>query len=715
MYLELVIAPRLAMFLAGCHAIWAAGGGFQIAALSNRPDKLSGGDVLLRIVVPGNMPGSRLSDIATVKLNGVEITESFRPAEAQTYVGLAKGMKLGWNSLEVFRIAEAGPATQLALDNHPSTGPVFSGPHEQPFVCQTAGFQLPDGSLLGPPLDSNCSVSTRVTYVYRSVEGDAKAPLKPLPDMKSLPADVAMTTTSTGQTVPYVVRVETGTINRAIYQIAVLHNPVSEPDPDPLIALNGWNKRLLYSFGGGCTGGWYRQGGTTGLSLNTAARGSLTDTVLSAGYAYVSSTLNVFGNNCQDVTAAETMMMVKEHFIETYGLPVFTFGRGGSGGAYQQVQIADNYPGLLDGIIPSATFPDVLATIQFLTDAQLLDNYYSKAGNTLTDEQKRAIAGVAVLPSVTRVSSGAGRINPRTFCPAELPQSLRYHPLTNPSGARCDVFDHTVNVYGRDPDTGFARRPLDNVGVQYGLLALNAGEITTAQFLDLNQRIGGYDQDGNLVPGRSVADPVALQAAYSTGRVTSGRGGLGRLPIIDVRGYLDQNPNGDLHLKYHSFALRERLLQANGSSANHVLLVGDRISRGLEEYAIKKMDEWLTALVSDRSDGPIADRMMRTKPADLVDSCYPSTGGRIVEPQDFSAGECNKLYPAFPSPRMIASGPVTNDVLKCRLKPIDWNDYHAPFDDAQKQRLQTIFPDGVCDWKEPGIEQGKLAGTWLSY
>jgi len=32
-----------------------------------------------------------------------------------------------------------------------------------------------------------------------------------------------------------------------------------------------------------------------------------------------SSTLNVFGNNCQEVLAAETLMMVKERFVENYG------------------------------------------------------------------------------------------------------------------------------------------------------------------------------------------------------------------------------------------------------------------------------------------------------------------------------------------------------------------------------------------------------------
>ena len=30
----------------------------------------------------------------------------------------------------------------------------------------------------------------------------------------------------------------------------------------------GWNRRLIYTFGGGCTGGWYRQGPSTGGVLD---------------------------------------------------------------------------------------------------------------------------------------------------------------------------------------------------------------------------------------------------------------------------------------------------------------------------------------------------------------------------------------------------------------------------------------------------------------
>src|SRR5690606_8912400 len=160
----------------------------------------------------------------------------------------------------------------------------------------------------------------------------------------------------------------------------------------------------------------------------------------------------------------------------------------------------------------------------------------------------------------------------RGVCPPELPQSLRYDPVANPAGARCNVFDHTANVYGRDSSTGFARRPVDNTGVQYGLAALNNGTISVSQFLDLNERIGGYDDDGDYIPGRSQADPLAVAAAYQTGRTAYGGNGLAQVPIIDSRSYLDMNPSGDLHLKYHSFAFRERLLQANGTFANSVLL-----------------------------------------------------------------------------------------------------------------------------------------------
>ena len=55
-----------------------------------------------------------------------------------------------------------------------------------------------------------------------------------------------------------------------------------------------------------------------------------------------------------------------------------------------------------------------------------------------------------------------------------------------------------VNIYGTD-ETGFARSPWDNVGVQYGLAALKSGAITPAQFLDLNANVGSWKRSADMV------------------------------------------------------------------------------------------------------------------------------------------------------------------------------------------------------------------------
>jgi hypothetical protein len=687
---------------------------FRVTTISSRPDMISGGDVLVQIDAPLNFPLEK----TVLKLNGQDVSAALHAdPKAHTLIGLITGLKLGENSLEVFNGQTR--VSQLSLKDYPVTGPIFSGSQEQPFFCQTQDFILPDGTSLGPPLDSNCSAKTVVTYMYKSTSAAVSAPkatgsaepvLKPMSSLTALPSDVAWTTTSTGEKVPYVVRIETGTVNRSIYQIAMLHDPTQEPQPNPFSPPKGWNKRLLYSFGGGCNGGWLKQGTSIGYD-----GGMVKEAIVAKGYAEASATLNVFGNNCNSVIAAETMMMVKERFIKAYGQPDFTISWGASGGSEQQLPIADNYPGLLDGIIPGRTFPDLLTNIQSLADSQLLYHYFVTAGQALSGEQKLAIEGSG---RVKDFSDEINRFKPAALCPSQLPAAQRYDAAANRSGVRCDVFDHAANVLGRDPATGFARRPMDNTGVQYGLAALNARAIGTAQFLDLNQNIGGYDEDGNFVAARNTADPQALRAAYQRGQITTGGLGLAQhpVPIIDVRPYRDLLPDGDIHLKFHSFSLRARLLKANGTFANDVLLVGP-VSRSIamDEYAVSKMDEWLTALGKTRPGERTVEEIVRAKPADLEDSCYTEAGDRIVERQAPTGGECNKLYPMYPSPRMIAGEPASNDVLKCQLKPIDFKDYRVTFTEAEKKRLTAVFPEGVCDWTKAGVGQQTPTGTWLSY
>jgi hypothetical protein len=78
-------------------------------------------------------------------------------------------------------------------------------------------------------------------------------------------------------------------------------------------------------------------------------------------------------------------------------------------------------------------------------------------------------------------------------------------------------------------------------------------------------------------------------------------------------------------------------------------------------------------------------------------------------------GACEVELPVHSTPRMTAGAPRTNDILKCTLKPIDLDDYAATFTDAELARLEQAFPDGVCDWDAPGVEQVPALGTWQSF
>src|SRR5205814_2691154 len=132
----------------------------------SRPDMITGGDALISIQAP---QGEAVDKVA-VTLNGKNVTAQLHDdAEARKLTGLLAGLRIGENSVTVLTGANrTQPAAALTLANHPITGPVFSGPQEQPFICQTEEFKLPDGNTLGVPLDANCSVKTVVTYVYKS-------------------------------------------------------------------------------------------------------------------------------------------------------------------------------------------------------------------------------------------------------------------------------------------------------------------------------------------------------------------------------------------------------------------------------------------------------------------------------------------------------------------------------------------------------------------
>ena len=700
----------------------------QILTLSNRPDKVSGGDALVHVIAP---PGTRLTDVR-VSLNGADVTGQFAPAPTgHGLVGLVTGMTPGKNRLQAK--AKGVGTDNLELQNHPITGPVFSGPQETPFFCQTHQFRpYSNAPFLTPAqITDPCMVTTQVDYVYRS--RPPSPAFKRFDPTAPLPTDLA--TTLSGA--PYIVRLETGTINRAIYQIAILDDP-RVPGPDLRNhADTGWNGRLVYTFGGGCGGGHYIQGSSTGGVLN--------DMMLTRGFAVASSSLNVLGNNCNDVVSAETLMMVKEHFIETFGVPRYTMGFGCSGGAIQQYMIGDNYPGLLDGLLPQCSFPDVYGTGTF--DARLLLNYFVYgAGVPWTQDAIQAASGFGTFGQIyTQATSWAARIDPLPVRPgfppsitgfpanqsswlynAIVPLSARYDPDGthggSSAGARATTYDHNVNTFGRD-ENGFARRPLDNVGIQYGLAALNAGDISTAQFLDLNEKIGGLDIDANFIGQRMVADRKATRAAYETGKVLNGGGGLASVPILDVDViYTDQSAAGDVHMKYNHFVTRQRLINANGNADNMVIWSGVFGPRaGVITDAFTYMAAWLDNITADTAAGSPARKIARNKPTSLTDGCWTGAAAPFVfvaERQVLGGPgtpTCNTQYPGYLFPRYMAGMPLSNDIVKCQLRRIDLADYHVRFTADQLARLGQIFPDGVCDYSRPGVDQHDLLSTWITY
>jgi hypothetical protein len=378
------------------------------------------------------------------------------------------------------------------------------------------------------------------------------------------------------------------------------------------------------------------------------------------------------------------------------------------------------------------SFPELIGGVVLnLTDADLMAHYFGHATVTWSAKEQAAASGYpnettagTLAPLAVRIKAEGGD------CNTAIPETERFSRAKKPDGVRCDVYDHAVNIFGKDQKTGAARRAWDNVGVQYGLAALKSGAISPKQFLDLNRSIGGFDNDGNYSAARGEADPVAVSRAYESGEITNGGMGLKSTPIIDYRGYVDapENPNEN-HSRFHSFSMRTRLEKANGSAVNQIMLVESGLpgTRGLFSdespvlsHALTQMDEWLTKLnaganlnTKDKARPSLA-AIADAKPADLTDACFASNGSaKIAETQTYEGDtKCNKLYPSYSTPRMVAGEPLANNILKCQLRSIDARDYGGRLSKNDLAELTSIFPNGVCDYSKSGVGQVPTKGTW---
>jgi hypothetical protein len=679
----------------------------RIDILSSAPHLVSGGSALVRVTLP---PGTVRNGV-TITAAGRTVTNLFTETAPGELTGVVDGLPVGESTIAVTPTHGKGLANSLAVRNWPIEGPIISGPHQTPYFCQTEQFTLPDGSKLGPALDANCSVATRIQYLYQSTSGGA---LKVLPSTTSLPADVATTTTISGATVPFVVRVETGTVDRGIYQSAVLHDPTHEAAPTPLSPPRGWNHRLIAIEGFGCPGGWYIQGAAQGNLALAGFDFSLLNTQrLGEGYAMFANTLQHASNSCNAVLSSEAAMMSKEHFIKIHGVPEFTVSAGCSGGSYGSAQPADRMPKLYDGVMLLCTFPDPLAIAFTGSDGHLLTHlFFLTNPGAFTDAEIVAITGHKSVSAFTDAANQSGRTDPvpnRVDYPgyasavfnAIVPVGVRYDPVANKTGIRGTVYDANKNMYGVDKATGFALRPYDNIGVQYGLGALNAGAISVDKFLMLNEKVGGYDQDFNYVAARSVGSAGAMLRGQQSGLQLGANGGLAAIPVFDVTGIY--NDDGGYHYQWFHFALRERLAQMNGNADNHVMWRGNPVPAA---PAWQAFIGWVAAYKADTGPGTQREKVIRNKP--VQDGCFNGTTF-IAERQTLSSSAdtaCNALFPSWTNPRYVAGGILAASIMKCDLKPVNRADYAVAMTDAQFAKLQSLFPTGVCDWSRPGNRTG---------
>ena len=762
--------------------------GTTLTTLSNRADLISGGSALVEVKVPGFVRPTSLR----IDRDGTDITSSFTALPSGRIVGLVTGLVNGTNTINATYTDASFAGARLVITNHPIGGPVLLGSQTGPWVCATpvpvaAVGNTPASNASGlstAATDAQCNIATEFKLWYRTktpvlvTAGDggcsfvlpdpsptianptpatpANSCFQPYVAGTTPAASVASTTTTNGRAVPYIVRVERGTINRGIYDIAVLFDPAA-PAWTATTPQAQWNGKVVFSYG--ASTGQPRQQFRT--EQNWAD-----DTALSRGFMVVDHSLTDSLYNSNRTLAAETTLMMKEHIVDNYGEIAFTMANGCSGGSIGQNTVSSIYPGLLDGIQPSCNFPDSITTGIEVTDCVLLVNFYVKPEwqalmTGLTQAQinakKTAINGHRDQLGChgwnnsfgfnnkpgnyvrTLVADATGTIvtdpsGPRNNC--LLPAALVYNPTTNPTGTRCGDPDLASAVWGTTANTAAgvaagnvrAQSTNDNVGVQYGLKALLSGAITPEEFVVLNEKIGGVDTDSNASAARSVADAGALDIAYRSGIVSSGIN-LGKVAIIDSRGY-DEGPGStDIHYNWRSFEERARLDTQAGDHNNQVIwrygtalipITAAQIA-AVTTKSFLTMDTWLSTLNMQAPKATLNaerthEQVVAAKPAAAVDFCFLTGDANFATPvTDPAACDADARIKFFASPHQVAGGPLAENILKCQLKPLAFADYPGiTFTADQQARLGATFPTGVCDWTKPGVGQQNPVGP-LTY
>ena len=722
----------------------------NIEVVSSAPDQVSGGDARIEVRTESDLHKYNKSDKSgkpkksqiVVLVNGVDQSDQFTPIGRKTLSGVVTGLLPGSNTVIVKEVRSGGNSKKpkvmtsntLELINYPISGPIFSGDQQKAFVCtaQDHGIgPLVADSTVNPATDdgwpvydeasnlvgrsTTCQVDPRVVYMYRTTSG-GWAELTP----GDSPADMATTTTIDGEEVDYIVRWERGVINRFIYSMAVLD---AEPSPDYAPRTENWNGRLLYYFQGGVAIG-HTQGSPSTSRM-------LYDNALKLGYAVIYSTGNKTGTHYNLELGAETALMTKERFIESYGKPMYTVSVGGSGGGIQQYVYGQNLDNrLIDAAIPQYSYPDMVTQTIHIGDCELLEYYMdlqgllNPASPWTTWTNRSWLIGLNASDNIGNPYTQQPGTDEcveswRGLSPLALNHKYGYesgietiNPIADVLAIQWTHWEDAVNIYGRGAD-GYARSTFDNVGVQYGLQSLLDGHRDAQEFLRINTFVGGWKEQSEMVqetcpyypqPGCFIGTDIptqfdpwsirnmnlfdggapaartegsieAMNAAYERGHVFVGDIDI---PMIDWRNYLEQVL--DMHNTHQSFASRQRMLNHDNDASNQVIWFTD--TRGVDNSerfdqtpeALAVMDEWMKNIHKHPKKG-----VARNKPASAVDACFDSYGEKIASGDDVwdgilddnVSGVCTDAFPLYSTSRIISGNGIEGGVFKCALQSVE--------------------------------------------
>jgi len=664
------------------------------------------------------------------------------------------------------QLGEVGPADSL-----------YSGQRQYPFYCMTldAGLGQPlvdNEQGYGVPIyDDNeqiigyskdCLIKSRLDYYYAVVgDVDDDYAIKPYnldnPPAKSDIAHIEIE----GKLVPEIYRLERGSINRYIYHIVML---VPEHGLGNRNIKQFWNKKLLYQFKGGSSIG-FRQG-QIGANRFIGRRRSL----LSQGYAVIGSSGNNTSYSYNMLLAEDIARRVKRQFTSLYGDPIYTLGIGGSGGGLAQYLIAQNSEGILDGLMPLYSYPDMVSQSIFILDCDLLQHYFNITANDNDKwrdwEQREKIEGMngindfshpyTFLVPLNQLMAGSWPSMPNGSSECVYSWFIASTFFYNPKQGYIKPFfsddvkaqvnwtywQDLAQIYGVD-NNGFARTTWGNEGVQYGLMALRRGDISIEEFIHLNQYIGSWVPQDKMreetaftpfgmkfplwlslwsrnnitepspdIAKRKPADSKAINNGYRYGQIFIGKA---ELPILEIRHYLEEELN--MHHTAASFESRLRIQNYQGHNDNQVIWISHKDYTPLKE-GVEYLDRWLMNLaVSDDKD-PVA-----AKPESLHDACIGSQGEILFEGDNVwdgewnnrLPGECSKVFPIYSNIRVQAGGPWAGSIFKCGRIPVANAIKNGTYGDITitpyLQKLESIFPDGVCDYNQGDIAKPDMGLT----